>query len=213
MGTEFFSACPRNFIELQANLERGSEGGSEGGREGGRSCSTYSRLLQVCVESLIRPEREKILLVLTLRFTARVGLDAPPAEAACRVHGRGRREPAPQLASTPQHEFSPVQARRMCLIARARTLTTKKTPWPLGDPRCSARARTSQSIEDRLHHDMCHAVSQPRLFRTPHCRTSPLAPDATGSLEASALTWNSRMLWRQFGEWTTYGNVRYLLRA
>ena len=71
-------------------------------------------------------------------------------------------------------------------------------------PRCSVRAlpgRTSQSIEDRLHHDKCHAVSWPRLFRTPRCSTSRLAPDATGSQEASVPTWNSRMFW-QFGEYS-----------
>ena len=38
------------------------------------------------------------------------------------------REPAPRLAYTQQHEFSPVQGRRMCLIVSARTSTTKKTP-------------------------------------------------------------------------------------
>ena len=78
----------------------------------------------------------------------------------------------------------------------------KETPWPRGGPRYSARAllgRASQSIEDKLHHDKCHAVSRPRLFRTPHCRTSRPALDATGSQEASVPTWNSRMLW-QFGE-------------
>ena len=83
------------------------------------------------------------------------------------------------------------------MIERERTLTTKKTPWPRGGPRCSVRALpepASQSIYDRLHHDKCHAVSRPRLFRTPHCCTSPPAPNATGcgNLEKAAL-------W-QFGE-------------
>ena len=95
-----------------------------------RSCSAYSRRLQVCVEYLTRPESEEDLLVLTLLFTAPVGLGRH------RLPSRGRREPAPRLACTPQHEFSPVQGRRMCLIARASTPTTKKTPWPRGGPRC-----------------------------------------------------------------------------
>ena len=124
---------------------------------------------------------------------------AHPADAACLVGPGGPRELAPWLACTPQHEFLPVQGRRMCLIERVRTLTTKKTPWPRGGPRCSAQAllgRAFQSIEDRLHHDKCHAVSQPLLFRIPHCSTSSPAQDATGSQEASVPTWNSRMLWR-----------------
>ena len=50
-----------------------------------RSCSAYSRRLQVCVEHLTRPEGEEDLIVLTLRFTAPVGLGVLPAEAACRV--------------------------------------------------------------------------------------------------------------------------------
>ena len=164
-----------------------------------RSCSAYSRRLQVCVESLTRPERVEDLLVLTLRFTAPVGLGARQRGS---LQSRVQREPTPQLACTQLYECLPFQARRMCLIAPARTPTTKKTPCPRYGPRCSTRAlpkRASQSIEDRLHHEMCHAVSQPRLFRTSHCRTTPPAQDATGSQEASVPTWNSRMLW-QFGE-------------
>ena len=44
---------------------------------------------------------------------------------------------------------------------------SKKTPWPRGGPRCCAQAclgRAFQSIENRLHFDMCHAVSRPGLF-------------------------------------------------
>ena len=63
--------------------------------------------------------------------------------------------------------------------------------WPRGSPRCSAQAllgRAFQSVEDRLHHDKCHAVSQPLLFRIPHCSTSSPAQDAIGSQEASVPT-------------------------
>ena len=49
------------------------------------SGSAYSRRLQVCVEHLTGPEGEEDLLVLTLCFTAQVGLGMPPVEAACRV--------------------------------------------------------------------------------------------------------------------------------
>ena len=66
--------------------------------------------------------------------------------------------------------------------------TTKKTPWPRGSPRCSARAlpgRAYQSIEDMLHPDMCHAVSRQLLFQTPHSSTNPLRFLTTGSQEAS----------------------------
>ena len=94
------------------------------------------------------------------RVLARLPL-RPPAESGA------RRDPTPRLACTAQHEFSPIQERRICLIARERTPTTKKTPWPRGGPRCCAQAclgRAFQSIENRLHFDMCHAVSRPGLF-------------------------------------------------
>ena len=118
----------------------------------------------------------------------------PPAESGA------RREPAPRLACTAQHEFAPVQARRMCLIARARTPTTRKTPWPRGGPRCFARARlgrgrASRSIEDRLHYEICQAVSRQGLFGNSHCRTSPLASDAKQSQEANVPTRNSSLCW------------------
>ena len=57
-----------------------------------------------------------------------------------------------------------------------KTSTTKKTPWPRGGPPCSARARpgrASQSTEDRLHHEICQAVSRSRLFRNPRCPQAP----------------------------------------
>ena len=44
---------------------------------------------------------------------------------------------------------------------------SKKTPWPRGGPRCCAQAclgRAFRFIENRLHFDMCHAVSRPGLF-------------------------------------------------
>ena len=57
------------------------------------------------------------------------------------------------------------------------------TPWQS----CCAwprLGRAFQSIENRFHYDMCHAVSQPGLW-PPYCHTSPPAQGATQSQEAS----------------------------
>ena len=133
----------------------------------------------------------------------------PPAES------RARREPALRLACTAQHELSPVQERKICLIARLGNPTTRKTPWPSGGPRCSARERLGpfQTIERRLQDDPCQAVSpmiqgflelfvaaQAPQHRTPR-EVRKLAfrfgiPACYGSLEKAA-----------------HGNLRYLLRA
>ena len=104
---------------------------------------------------MTRPEREDDLLVLNLCFTVPVGLGAPPAKAACRVgDDESRRLCLHARRATQQHELSPVQGRRMCLIAREYldddddALAARRP-----GPRCSARARSglaSQSIEDSL---------------------------------------------------------------
>ena len=137
-----------------------------------RSCSAYSRRLKSVLILPPRKGRGPACSHLALHRAS----GSWRAASGGRLPSRIRREPAPRLACTQQHELSPVQARRMCLIARARTPTKKKTPWPRSGPRCSARARpgrASRSIEDRLHREICHAVSRSGLFRNPRCRTSP----------------------------------------
>ena len=77
---------------------------------------------RICLYSLCALPRRLTLAARPLR---------PHAESCA------RREAAPLLACTEQHKFTPVQARRMCLIARARTQMTRKTHWP----RCCSAAR------------------------------------------------------------------------
>ena len=79
--------------------------------------------------------------------------------------------------------------------------TTKETPWPRGGPGCSSRARAwraSQSIEDRLHHEICRTVSdgvcRPGLLPHKLPRTGRQAK--SGSQRS---TRNSSLCW-QFGE-------------
>ena len=79
------------------------------------------------------------------------------------------------------------------MIARERTPTTRKTPWPRGGPRCSARARPGRASRSM---EICQAVSRPGLFGNPDCRTSPLAQDAKQSQEANVPTRNSRLCWQ-----------------
>ena len=150
-----------------------------------RSCSAYSRRRRG--SACTRPEGEEDLHVLTLRFTqVHCASESWRAASGGRLPSRGQREPA----------------------------EVKETPLPRGGPRYSARAlpgRASESIEDKLHHDKCRAVSRPRIFRTPHCSTSRPALDATGSQEASDPTWNSRMLWQL--EKAAHGNICCLPRA
>ena len=51
-------------------------------------------------------------------------------------------------------------------------------------------SRRRHRIVMLYHHDMCHAVSRPLLFRTPHCHTSPPALDAGGLSRASYASMN-----------------------
>ena len=114
-----------------------------------RSCNPYSQRLQVCVESVTRPEREEDLLVLifssSLRFTAPVGLVAPPAEAACRVGDDVSRGAWAYMHATTRVLTCPGGED---VLDRVREDPDDETPWPRGGPRCSARAllgRASQS--------------------------------------------------------------------
>ena len=134
----------------------------------------------------------------------------PPAES------RARREPTSWHACTAQHSFSHVQT-RMSSFPRARTddethsepRSRRQTPGPRGGPHCSAASarlrlgrafQSSESgTENRLHYDVCHAVSRPEHLIATRARPHRIPRQLGSDLGANVPTSNSRLL-LQFGE-------------